>query len=261
MKNMKNIQILILSLFICISFSLPVFATSNPPLVIDNANKISSTAKANLIKKAKDIQSKYNIDVVIVTIPSTEGVSVKYYAETLYSQGGYGKGELQDGMMLLLSMEDRDYDFYKKGKVSDHLTISLEDSILDPTLSKLKNNDFDGAFDTFLTRVDEVYSKVNPDGSFPKEPKGYFPYLIGIVGSFIVAFIIVQTGAGTLKSVRFSRTANSYIRQNSMVINEGFDKFLYRNVTRRSKPKSDSSDGKVRSSGSSSHSSHTSGKF
>ena len=126
---------------------------------------------------------------------------------------------------------------------------------------ELKNNDFDGAFNTFLNRVDEVYSKVKPDGSFSKEPKGHVPYLIGILGSFFIAFIIVQTGAATLKSVRFSRTANSYIKQNSMVINEGFDKFLYRNVTRRSKSKSSSSDDKVRSSGSSPHSSHTSGKF
>ena len=238
---MKNIKILILSLFICISFSLPVFATSSKPLVIDSANIISSNTEASLIKKAKEIQKKYNIDVVIATIPSNEGVSIEYYAETIYSQGGY--------------------DFYKKGKVNDNMTISVENSILDPTLSKLKNNDFDGAFNTFLNKVDEVYSKVKPDGSFSKEPKGHVPYLIGILGSFFIAFIIVQTGAATLKSVRFSRTADSYVKEGSMVITQGLDRFLYRNVSRRSKPKSSSSDDKVRSSGSSPHSSHTSGKF
>ena len=62
---MKNIKILILSLFICISFSLPVFATSSKPLVIDSANIISSNTEASLIKKAKEIQKKYNINVVI----------------------------------------------------------------------------------------------------------------------------------------------------------------------------------------------------
>ena len=258
---MKNIKILILSLFICISFSLPVFATSSKPLVIDSANIISSNTEASLIKKAKEIQKKYNIDVVIATIPSNEGVSIEYYAETIYSQGGYGQGSLKDGMLLLLSMEDRDYDFYKKGKVNDNMTISVENSILDPTLSKLKNNDFDGAFNTFLNKVDEVYSKVKPDGSFSKEPKGHVPYLIGILGSFFIAFIIVQTGAATLKSVRFSGNADRYVKTNSVVISQGFEQFLHRNVTRRSKPKSNSSDSYNRSSGSSPHSSHTSGKF
>ena len=123
---MKNIKILILSLFICISFSLPVFATSSKPLVIDSANIISSNTEASLIKKAKQIQKKYNIDVLIATIHSNEGVSIEYYAETIYSQGGYGQGSLKDGMLLLLSMEDRDYDFYKKGKVNDNMTISVE---------------------------------------------------------------------------------------------------------------------------------------
>ena len=108
------------------------------------------------IKKAKEIQKKYNIDVVIATIPSNEGVSIEYYAETIYSQGGYGQGSLKDGMLLLLSMEDRDYDFYKKGKVNDNMTISVENSILDPTLSKLKNNDFDVNIEELKALKDEI---------------------------------------------------------------------------------------------------------
>ena len=258
---MKNIKILILSFFISICFAFPVSAVSNLPLIIDKADLISSNAEAQLTKKARDIQNKYKIDVVIVTVPSTEGAGIEYFTETLYLQSGYGQGSLKDGMMLLLSMEERDYDFYKKGKVHDNLSISLEEKILDPTINKLRNSDYEGAFNIFLSTVDEVYSKAKPDGSFPKEPKGSFPYLIGIIGSFVVAFIIVQTGASTLKSVRYSRTANNYVKKNSLVINRGFDQDLYRNVTIRRKPKSNSSDNRTRSSGSSPHSSHTSGKF
>jgi len=94
-----------------------VSAVSNLPLIIDKADLISSNAEAQLTKKARDIQNKYKIDVVIVTVPSTEGAGIEYFTETLYLQSGYGQGSLKDGMMLLLSMEERDYDFYKKGKV------------------------------------------------------------------------------------------------------------------------------------------------
>ena len=258
---MKNIKILILSFFICICFSLPVLAASNKPLVIDKANIISSNTEASLIKEAKEIQKKYKIDVVIATIPSNDGVSIEYYAETIYSQGGYGQGSLKDGIMLLISMEDRDYILFKNGRVSDNLPKNYENFILDPTESKLKNNDFEGAFYTFQTKVEEVYSKEKADGSFSKEPKGHVPYLIGILGSFFIAFIIVQTGAATLKSVRFSGNADRYVKTNSVVISQGFEQFLHRNVTKRSKPKSNSSSDRVSGSGSGSHSSYTKGKF
>lgn len=217
-------------------------------LLEDNANLIPDDKESDLLKKAEDISKKYNIDVVIATVDSLNGQSIEEFADKFYKDREYNK----DGIMLLLSDEDRDYRFYESGKIYKAFTTYWEDYILTDVLAQFKENKYAEAFNIYLDKTQEVVSQIKEDGTLPKPPINPLLYVGGVAGGFVIAFIIVSIGKGSLKSVAFSRTANSYLKEGSLNLRDSSESFLYRNVTRREKPKpKENSSSDSRSSGSS----------
>ena len=63
-------------------------------------------------------------------------------------------------------------------------------------------------------------------------------YILGcIVIGIVVAFIVTLIMKGQLKSVRQQKTASNYVVDGSFRLTGRSDVFLYRNVTRRERPK------------------------
>ena len=58
---------------------------------------------------------------------------------------------------------------------------------------------------------------------------------------FVIALIATGIMKGQLKSVRSQSAAAEYVKQDSLNVTESHDLFLYRNITRRPKPKSNNS--------------------
>lgn len=217
-------------------------------LLEDNANLIPDDKEPDLLKKAEDISKKYNIDVVIATVDSLNGQSIEEFADKFYKDREYNK----DGIMLLLSDEDRDYRFYQSGKIYKAFTTYWEDYILTDVLAQLKENKYAEAFNIYLDKTQEVVSQIKEDGTLPKPPINPLLYVGGVAGGFLIAFIIVSIGKSSLKSVAFNRTANNYLKEGSLNLRNSSESFLYRNVTRREKPKpKENSSSDSRSSGSS----------
>ncbi|EJU23608.1 PF04536 family protein [Peptoanaerobacter stomatis] len=217
-------------------------------LLEDNANLIPDDKESDLLKKAENISKKYNIDVVIATVDSLNGQSIEEFADKFYKDREYNK----DGIMLLLSDEDRDYRFYESGKIYKVFTTYWEDYILTDVLAQLKENKYAEAFNIYLDKTQEVVSQIKEDGTLPKPPINPLLYVGGVAGGFLIAFIIVSIGKSSLKSVAFNRTANNYLKEGSLNLRNSSESFLYRNVTRREKPKpKENSSSDSRSSGSS----------
>lgn len=66
-----------------------------------------------------------------------------------------------------------------------------------------------------------------------------FNLLVSVVIGLIVAYIVVTTMKGKLKSVRMQNQATNYIKANSMNVSVSRDIFLYRVVTSKEKQKDD----------------------
>ena len=100
------------------------------------------------------------------------------------------------------------------------------------------------AFHIFADKYDD-----NLDDHINGQP---FPVLrnllIALVVGLIIALIVTGVWKGQLKSVRRQNQANAYVKAGTMEITQSGDFFMYRNVTRTERPKSNSSSG---SSGSS----------
>ncbi len=270
----KRIITALLSMLICLMFTVPMFAISasaevyHPPRLVDEADLLSNSEEDDLREKLDDISEEYKCDVVIVTLEDLEGYrSSQAAADDIFDYTGYGYGNSIDGILLLVSIDDRDWAISTTGEAIDVFTdagLSYMQKEFKPYLS---DNEFYEAFDCFADLCDKFLLQAETGKPYDK---GNMPFSalewyfipmaigIGVVISLIVAFAM----RSTLKSVRPQKSAANYMRQGSMRITNQRENYLYNHIS-KVKVESSSSGGGSSTHRSSSGRSHggASGKF
>jgi uncharacterized protein len=103
---MKKIILLMFLLF----SSIFVFAesVSKPQgYVLDNANIISNEAKSFLENLTIELEQKTSAELAVVVVNSLDGESIEMYAVKLFEKWGIGKKGKDNGILLLVSLNDR----------------------------------------------------------------------------------------------------------------------------------------------------------
>ena len=112
MKIKKKIWGCLLSLLCIFMLVLPVMASEIPdipterqkPLLVDEAGLLSEEESSTLINKLEEISQRQKNEVAVVTVNSLEGKTAEAYADDYYDYNGYGYGENDDGLLLLVSI-------------------------------------------------------------------------------------------------------------------------------------------------------------
>ncbi len=232
----------ILSFMTCLLLSivsLMVTVSASPDLLVDNADLLTVSEEGEIRAMLDTISETYQMDVVIVTTESTYDKSPRAYADDYYDYNGYSC----DGVLLLISMEDRDWWISTTGRAIDAFSDSAIDSIGELMLNDLSNGWYADAFETFAEKC-EYYINGEING-FPFR----FGYnlIVALIIGLVTALIVTLVMRGQLKSVRRQAAASNYVKANSLKLTRSHELFLYRNVSRVRKASS--------SSGSSTHSS------
>ncbi len=271
MKKIIKIMICVVVFFILITPTY-TFANSIPdtrllPRLVDDAYLLSDYEYQSLLAKLDEISEREQFDIVIVTINSLEGYTSTEYADDFFDYNGYGMGVGYDGILLLISMEDRDWAISTHGFGITAFTDAGQRYLVDQFIGDLSNGNYSDAFHKFVdisesfiiqAKTDNPYDSLN----LPKKPLSpYLPIYTTAIGAFI-AFVITGIMRLQLKSVYSESAASNYIIDNSLKITDSKDLFLYSNISKTKIEKSQSS------SGSSTHSSSSgrthggsSGKF
>ena len=237
---------------------LPVTCFAQMSLVQDQAGLMSADQQAMLDQKAHELSEAYQMDIVIVTTNSNDGKDVQSYADDFFDENGYGADKDGSGILLLVSMEDRDWYISTTGYGITAFTDEGLDYIADAFLSDLSDGEYLEAFKTYAELCDTFISQAkNGDPyDFENMPKEPFSIGINLAISFgvgiVLALIITGVMAGQLKSVRMQQAADKYVKKDSMKVTQSSDLFLYKHTDRRAKPKESSSSGSHHS-GSSTH--------
>ena len=266
----KRIWIVLFAFILCLCISAPAFAqdasgfAGDMDRVVDDADLLSVSEEAALRKKLEEIRVRQKMDIVIVTAKTLNGTTPASYADDTYDYNGYGYGNNRDGLLLLISMEDRDWYISTTGYGITAFTDAGIQYIGNKIKEHLSDGDYDAAFNSFAELCDDFITKARDgkpydSGNMPKEPmkKGWI--LAAIIAGFLLSFITVGTMKSKLKTVRFQPMASSYMKAGSMNITESRDMFLYNTVTRTAKPKDNDSGGGSSTHSSSSGTSHGGG--
>lgn len=252
----KKIFTLIFTFLLCITAAIPAFAAGYMPRLVDNADLLTDSEESTLLSKLDEISERQQMDIVVVTVYSLDGKSPQDYADDFYDYNGYGFGAEKDGVLLLVSMEDRDWYITTTGFGITAITDAGLEYISDKFLSYLSDGDYADAFETYAQLCDEFITQAktgNPYdvGNMPQEPFNFaFNIFVAFVIGLVAAIVITNIMKGKLKTVHFMSSAGNYVKAGSMNVTDSRDMFLYTHIDRREKPKESSSGG-----GSSTHTS------
>ena len=234
--------------------------------VVDMAELLSDSDKTALLSKLDEISERQKLDIVVLTVNTLDGKTPRDYADDFYDYNGYGFGENKDGILLLVSMEDRDWWISTTGYGITALTDAGIEYISEKFLSDLSDGDYAQAFTTYAELCDQFITQAKTGesydtGNMPKEPFNVaWNILVAFVIGLVVAVIVTSIMKKQLKTVQLKSEANNYVKANSMILTENRDLFLYNQVSRRARPKeTDNSSGGSSTHTSSSGSSHGGG--
>ena len=224
------------------------------PRLVDDADLLDTSEEEELENELDEISERQQFDVVVVTVNSLEGKTPQDYADDFYDYNGYGYGSDHDGVLLLVSMEDRDWYMSTTGYGITAITDAGREYISDQFVSYLSDGEYLKAFETYAKLCDEFVTQADTgeaydSGNMPKGEYAWVLYLgIAIPVGLLIALIIVECMRRQLKSVRMQNSAANYVKKGTMVIDGKYSHFLYAQTTRRKKPEPSTS-----SSGSSTH--------
>jgi len=267
----------VLSIVFVLTLALTVFAQAAAQLdnVTDAAGLFSDTEWQTLEQRARDISDIYGVGVYIITVDDYENYAdgdIYDAADALYFGYSLGLGEDQDGILLLISMEERDYNLIAYGDYAKYaFNEDGREALVDFFLDDFGDNRWYDGFCDYLNWCEdyletakngEPYSEDNlPEDASDRMFGILIRAAIVLLVPLAVAGIYVGTLTAKMKSVEIAKEAVTYMSGDLDLTRES-DHYVHTTTTRRKIEKEDENSSNGSSSGSSSGGgSGTSGKF
>ena len=227
------------------------------PYVLDQANLLTDSQRETLEQKAAALSEQHQCALYIVTVQDYTTLNRDVYeaAKGIFTYYNLGWGDEQDGVILLLSIGDRDYAFAGHGSRGETIC-GYESSWLieDEFLDNFRKNDWYGGFADYLSACDKQLTKleqgeditegadiiVGSDGleyhSYNAPGTQQRNYLargiITVVVPLVIALIVCSTFKAQMKTAREATRADAYEVPQSLKLHVREDRFTHRTESR-----------------------------
>lgn len=271
MKNRRLIGLLLV-LLLTVCFTVTAFATeAKLNYVTDDAGLFTDEQRRGLEQWAEALSKEYEFGVYIVTLDDftdyTRTSNIEKFAVQLYDEYALGWGSDHAGVMLMLSMAERDYDLDFNSKRADEIfTEAGRDWMVNRFLLYFRADDFYGGFKEYLTTCQEYLEAARNgqpvgEGEKSSSDDDKLSPAFALIPGAIAALLVGIFTSLPMHSAGLKRDADRYAVPGSLVLHRRSDMFLHRSVSRRPRQtESSNSSGGSHSYSSGSHSGR-SGKF
>lgn len=253
---MKKLIALLVALTLALSLTLAVSAAETGEsvtmeYVIDVADQLYFDDWQELENRAKALSEQYQVGVYIVIVDDyTEYGSGDVFkvGTEIYSANYFGMGPGYDGIMLLMSMSDRDYTLVTYGKGSEAFTAYGTTLLEDAFLDNFRYDDWYGGYSDFISECENLLARwaagdpADAEGydsgyvsGYGADKTGPNPLAIAIcfgVG-LLVAGIFTGINAAKMNTAREATGASQYVVANSLNVYNRQDIFTHITQTRR----------------------------
>lgn len=158
----------------------------------------------------------------------------------IYNNGQLGVGEDRDGIIVLLSMAERDYAMFVYGEYAKYTFDSYGQERLEETfLEELKNNDWYSGISHYLDACEEYLTKAE-NGKPLRRPYWILVVImtgVSCLGAAGVCFLLIRN----MKTVHQKVEANEYITASGLCLTKQYDRYTHTTETRTKIEKKDSS--------------------
>lgn len=232
---MKRVFSVFLAALLLITLAVPACAAEN--YIYDEAGLLSDEGRAELNDTAREISQRTDCGVYFLSIPDYTAYgkgSIYDTAVWLFEQKGLGTSTAKNGVLLVLSMADRDYSLIAHSFGDTALTDSGKDYITERCLDDFGENDwyygvyhYLNAADTLLTRArnGDVYDR-------DKISSGSLWAWSLAVGFALALIVCLTQNAMQKKKVREQAQALGYLKKGSVNITHRSDRYTHTTETR-----------------------------
>ena len=219
--------------------------TSSMRYIFDLAGCLSSDSRTKLEARAEEISTRHNCGVYVAFVDDykvySQGGDVYEGTYRFYHDKQLGMGEGRDGVIVLLSMQNRKYAMFIYGEnaayaINEYGAEQLEGRFLGQFSD---GNWYIGAAE-YLTACDEYLSLA--EAGKPVRESPWAVIAIVVIVSCLIASGVCKVLKMNMKTVRRGAAADEYVTGEGLALTESSDRFMYTTET-RTKIKSDSSDG------------------
>ena len=241
--------------------------------VMDLADILTDEQERTLAAAARSATERTGCGIYIGTINDMKDYGfyfIEQCAETFYSSFELGVGEEHTGLLLLLSMAERDYDIDAYGSFA-HISFTDygKEQLATVFLDNFRQNDWYGGFSDYISQAEymlDLSAQGDPvDVPVPSRITGIGSAISAVFGAIGAAIVCAIMKSG-MKNVHTAVNADEYIPAGGVKFRVRDDRFTHRTQVRQHIERS--SGGSSHSGGhsggttiSSSGHSHSSGKF
>lgn len=207
------------------------------PFVRDEAGLLTQEQLSELEQQAEATAGRYGCATYILTVEDFRelglGDDIFEAAMDIYEQQQLGQGVEKNGILLMLSMEGRDYALASYGQLSHKaFTDYGQDYMEERFLDCFSQDDWSSGFKQYLT--DCAWLLEQEAKGLPYDvgtaPKG-FNWLIIII-PLLAAAAVCGVLAAQMKTARLKTEARDYVAENGVRMDVVQDRFSHRSVVR-----------------------------
>ena len=232
--------------------------------IFDNSDLLTFDEWEKLEARAADISQRHGCGVYVAFVDDfTEyGYGNDVYKTTyqLYHANELGMGENRDGIIILLSMAERDYAMFVYGTYAETAFNSYGQEKLEKAfLGNFKEDDWYGGVSNYLSTCDEYLTRA--DAGKPVRESPALLIAIAVVASCLLSGAICLFLKRSMKTVHQKVEANEYVAPSGLQMSKQYDRYTHTTEVRSKISSSDDSSSSGTSSCSGGGGSCRSGKF
>lgn len=239
MKRKLRLSLLLaLCLVLALSGTALAGSLTDIPYVTDTVGLTTQEEAMELEAQAKQIADTYGCAPYILVVRDFRdyeaGETIFEAGMELYERWSLGCGEGRDGVLLMLSMAERDFALVTYGGLTheaftDYGQEYLEDQFLDD----FRNDDWIGGFRDYLDSSAWLLAQAKNGTPYDRDtaPRGFQPLIILV--PLAVALVVCLVFAAQMKTAKKQTQARNYIRENGVDMRVVQDQFIHRTVTRQ----------------------------
>ncbi len=243
----KLLLTLLLALALLLSLSASAFAEARLDYVTDEAGILSEEERTQLNAQAGRISEQYQCGVYVVIVNDYRSYvngSIETFAEEVFAGYDLGYGDSRDGVMLAMSMADRDYDLYAHGSFGNYaFTDYGKGQLAESFLDNFRRSDWAAGFRDFVDMGETLIRRARDgdplDQWIPDPAEEQGPSLTPgkLLLSAVISALFGGATVGGMKkqmktAVKQTRAAN-YVSQGGVTLRIRDDRFVNRTVTRQ----------------------------
>lgn len=195
---MRLIYKLILIPVILVLAGLILAARMPASYVVDSAGIIENSIRQRLAGNLQELEQKTGVQMVILTVDSTEGIPIEEFALEKAAQWGLGQKEKDNGLIVVVAVNDRKYRIETGYGLESILPDSLSGSIARKYLvPRFKTGDYTGGI--YATAIVIMHTIAKAEGVEltglpkiqPRRTRSASP--LGSLLTLVIIFIIISS--------------------------------------------------------------------